>query len=62
MTCDAAPSSFPSPFRWTKGFSTTGVEGEDVVLLLQRALELRNVHVTVAALANDTVGTLMACR
>ena len=45
---------------WTKGFNASGVEGEDVVALLQKALKEKDVHVTVDALANDTVGTLMA--
>ncbi|KAI9011601.1 hypothetical protein DFJ74DRAFT_699878 [Hyaloraphidium curvatum] len=46
---------------WTKGFNAPGVVGEDVVALLQAAcvkVGLPNVHV--AALVNDTVGTMMA--
>ncbi|CCD21255.1 hexokinase, putative, partial [Trypanosoma vivax Y486] len=46
--------------RWTKGFSTKGVEGNDVVGLLQKALESVRVNVKVVALCNDTVGTLIA--
>ena len=45
---------------WTKGFEATGVVGQDVVVLLQKALGrrgIRNIHV--AALANDTVGTMV---
>mmetsp|Transcript_33890 Transcript_33890/g.80738 ORF Transcript_33890/g.80738 Transcript_33890/m.80738 type:complete len:447 (-) Transcript_33890:139-1479(-) len=45
--------------RWTKGFNASGVEGADVVALLQKALKEQDVHVIVDALANDTVGTLM---
>jgi len=46
---------------WTKGFSASGVKGHDVVHLLNRALEEEGVYnVSVAALANDTVGTLVA--
>ncbi|HOJ70818.1 MAG TPA: hypothetical protein PLR38_03160 [Syntrophorhabdaceae bacterium] len=46
---------------WTKGFSASGVEGEDVVELLTRALRRRNMgFIEVAALINDTVGTLVA--
>jgi len=50
-----------SLISWTKGFSATGVVGNDVVELLERALKRRNMErLTVEALANDTVGTLMA--
>ena len=47
--------------RWTKGFRAKGVEGKDVVKLLNESLarkELRNAKVT--SLANDTVSTLVA--
>lgn len=46
--------------KWTKGFSTAGVEGKDVVELLQHSLKRENVNVNVVALCNDTVGTLVA--
>lgn len=46
---------------WTKGFSASGVEGEDVVELLTRALKRKGMgFIEVAALVNDTVGTLVA--
>jgi hexokinase len=46
---------------WTKGFTAAGVEGEDVVALLSEALKRKGAgFIHVAALANDTVGTLMA--
>ncbi|MFA6412890.1 MAG: hypothetical protein WCW53_09345 [Syntrophales bacterium] len=46
---------------WTKGFTAAGVEGEDVVALLSEALKRKGASfIHVAALANDTVGTLMA--
>ncbi len=46
---------------WTKGFAATGVEGRDVVKLLNEALSKRGIScILVSALANDTVGTLMA--
>ena len=48
--------------RWTKGFTATGVEGQEVVALLQDALRRLDVHVHVEAIVNDTVGTLMAHR
>ena len=46
---------------WTKGFTARGVQGEDVVMLLNEALLRKGIDcITVTALANDTVGTLVA--
>eukprot|EP00756_Hemistasia_phaeocysticola_P010050 Hpha_TRINITY_DN14982_c4_g9::TRINITY_DN14982_c4_g9_i1::g.143369::m.143369/K00844/HK; hexokinase len=45
---------------WTKGFSTAGCEGQDVVELLQAALKRNGLDIPVVALCNDTVGTLVA--
>ncbi len=46
---------------WTKGFSASGVVGEDVVALLTRALARKGMaSVKISALVNDTVGTLVA--
>ena len=46
---------------WTKGYTTKGVEGEDIIILLNEALRRKNIGcINVAALANDTVGTLVA--
>lgn len=46
---------------WTKGFKTKGVIGKDVVKLLEEALSKKGVNnVRISALANDTVGTLVA--
>ncbi|PKN85855.1 MAG: hypothetical protein CVU51_08085 [Deltaproteobacteria bacterium HGW-Deltaproteobacteria-1] len=46
--------------NWTKGFTASGVEGKDVVTLLAEALIRKNIkNVSVTALANDTIGTLM---
>eukprot|EP00802_Teleaulax_amphioxeia_P008016 Tamp_08024.p1 GENE.Tamp_08024~~Tamp_08024.p1 ORF type:complete len:459 (+),score=112.67 Tamp_08024:135-1379(+) len=47
---------------WTKGFCADKCVGSDVVAMLQKALNALGVHVVVKALANDTVGTLMALR
>ncbi|VDN22807.1 unnamed protein product [Gongylonema pulchrum] len=48
--------------HWSKGFSASGVEGHDVVEFLRSACARRkDIDVDVAALLNDTVGTLMAC-
>ncbi|KAK9760512.1 hypothetical protein K7432_015377 [Basidiobolus ranarum] len=46
---------------WTKSFTATNVIGFDVAHLLQDALNRRHLsNVKVAALVNDTVGTLLA--
>lgn len=45
--------------KWTKGFKASGVEGKDVVKLLnQSLLRMKVKNTQVVALANDTVGTL----
>lgn len=47
---------------WTKGFSCAGVEGEDVVTLLRKAVKKRgDIDIDVMAVVNDTTGTLMSC-
>jgi len=46
---------------WTKDFTASGVEGQDVVRLLKEALSRKAItNVAVDALCNDTVGTLQA--
>lgn len=52
-----------SLIRWTKGFSASGVENEDVVKLLKEALVRKGMSSTVdvVALVNDTTGTMMSC-
>lgn len=46
--------------RWTKGFNIPDAIGQDVCALLQDELDILKLPVKVAALVNDTVGTLMA--
>lgn len=46
--------------RWTKGFDIPDAVGHDVCALLQDAINDLDLPVRVAALVNDTVGTLMA--
>ncbi|KAF7724358.1 glucokinase [Apophysomyces ossiformis] len=46
--------------RWTKGFNCAGAVDKDAVVLLQDAFLRKNLNVHIAALVNDTVGTLMA--
>lgn len=45
---------------WTKGYDAAGVEGKDVVPLLQEACKRKNVGVDIVAVINDTVATQMA--
>jgi hexokinase len=44
---------------WVKGFENSGVEGKDVVLLLEESLKRKGLKIKVTALVNDTVGTLV---
>ncbi|KAF3015934.1 glucokinase [Neopestalotiopsis sp. 37M] len=46
--------------RWTKGFDIPDTVGKDVCALLQAEIDKLHLPVKVAALVNDTVGTLMA--
>jgi hexokinase len=46
--------------RWTKGFDIQDAVGKDVCALLQHEIDELHLPVKVAALVNDTVGTLMA--
>lgn len=46
--------------RWTKGFDIQEAVGKDICELLQNEIDALNLPVKVAALVNDTVGTLMA--
>ncbi|KAL9458660.1 hypothetical protein AB3S75_007514 [Citrus x aurantiifolia] len=44
--------------KWTKGFAIESMVGQEVTESLQRALDKRGLDMRVAALVNDTVGTL----
>jgi hexokinase len=46
--------------RWTKGFNIPDAVGKDVCVLLQEEIDRLRLPVRVAALVNDTVGTLMS--
>ncbi|CAA0814685.1 Hexokinase-1 [Striga hermonthica] len=48
--------------RWTKGFSIDDAVGQDVVAELAKALQRKGVQMRVAALVNDTIGTLAGGR
>lgn len=47
---------------WTKKFKASGVEGADVVKLLNKAIKKRgDYNANIVAVVNDTVGTMMTC-
>ncbi|XP_064418695.1 hexokinase-1 isoform X2 [Latimeria chalumnae] len=47
---------------WTKRFKASGVEGTDVVTLLNKAIKKRGDYdADIMAVVNDTVGTMMTC-
>ncbi|KAH0533789.1 hypothetical protein FGG08_007557 [Glutinoglossum americanum] len=46
--------------RWTKGYDLKDAIGKDICALLQDEIDALGLPVRVAALVNDTVGTLMA--
>ncbi|KAH7682024.1 Hexokinase protein [Dioscorea alata] len=48
--------------KWTKGFSIEETVGEDVVVELTKAMERQGLDMRVAALVNDTIGTLAGGR
>ncbi|KAK8551259.1 hypothetical protein V6N12_039907 [Hibiscus sabdariffa] len=48
--------------KWTKGFSIDDTVGQDVVAELAKAMERRGLDMRIAALVNDTVGTLAGGR
>lgn len=48
--------------KWTKGFSIEDVVGQDVVGELTKAMERAGLDMRVAALVNDTIGTLAGGR
>ena len=49
-----------SLIKWTKGFTTEGVVGQDLCKLLKSALDKNGIALEPVALCNDTVGTLVA--
>lgn len=48
--------------KWTKGFTATGVENQDIVILFKEALARKKEYsINIVGLLNDTTGTLMSC-
>ncbi|KAF9952298.1 hexokinase A [Mortierella alpina] len=58
--CEQLDINVGKLLNWTKGFRGTDVIGQDVVKILQDQIDARKLNVTVNALINDTVGTLLA--
>ncbi|GMR53504.1 hypothetical protein PMAYCL1PPCAC_23699, partial [Pristionchus mayeri] len=59
--CDQTGLRSATLLRWTKGVTATGAVGEDVVRLLEEAIDRDGrVRVEIVALINDTVGTMVA--
>jgi hexokinase len=46
--------------RWTKGYDLHDVVGKDIVELFQSEIDSLKLNVSIVALANDTVGTLLS--
>lgn len=46
--------------RWTKGYSLPDCVGRDVVEFFQKHIDMLNLPISIVALTNDTVGTLLA--
>lgn len=60
FTCDQISLSSGTLLHWDKGWDIPSALGRDPCQLLQDALDSANVPVRVTALANDSVGTLLA--
>ncbi|MBA0565363.1 hypothetical protein Golob_010245, partial [Gossypium lobatum] len=48
--------------RWTKGYSIDDIVGQDEVAKLAKAIERKGLDMRIAALVNDTIGTLAGGR
>ncbi|KAF9932660.1 hexokinase A [Linnemannia zychae] len=58
--CEQLDINVGKLLTWTKGFHGTDIVGKDVVKVLQDCIDAKNLPITVNALINDTVGTLVA--
>ncbi|KAF9572305.1 glucokinase [Mortierella alpina] len=58
--CEQLDINVGKLLNWTKGFRGTDVIGQDVVKILQDQIDAKRLNITVNALINDTVGTLLA--
>ncbi|EFX05177.1 glucokinase [Grosmannia clavigera kw1407] len=60
FTCDQVSLASGTLLHWDKGWDIPSALGRDPCQLLQEALDSANIPVRVTALANDSVGTLLA--
>ncbi|KAG0364755.1 hexokinase [Gamsiella multidivaricata] len=58
--CEQLDINVGKLFAWTKGFRGNDILGQDVVKVLQDCIDAKKLNITVNALINDTVGTLLA--
>ncbi|KAF9350980.1 glucokinase [Mortierella sp. AD094] len=58
--CEQLDINVGKLINWTKGFRGTDVLGQDVVKILQDSIDARKLNISVNAMINDTVGTLLA--
>ncbi|KAF9402876.1 glucokinase [Mortierella sp. AD011] len=58
--CEQLDINVGNLINWTKGFRGTDVLGQDVVKILQDCIDAKKLDITINALINDTVGTLLA--
>ncbi|TRY63078.1 hypothetical protein TCAL_11505 [Tigriopus californicus] len=60
--CEQSKLNSATLTQWTKGFSCSGMVGEDVCALLRRSLDKQGLGgIKVCALLNDTTGCLLSC-
>ncbi|KAM7406256.1 hypothetical protein PAMP_000644 [Pampus punctatissimus] len=60
--CEQSTIDTGTLLSWTKGYKATDCEGNDVVNMLREAIKRRNeFDLDIAAVVNDTVGTMMSC-
>ncbi|KAF0990279.1 hypothetical protein HZS_8005 [Henneguya salminicola] len=57
--CNQLALNSATLIRWTKGYSATGVVGQDVVALLRKACQKKGLPINDYILINDTTGTLL---
>ena len=60
FACDQRSLSDGKLLLWTKSFKGSGLIGKDVVVALKEAFSVRGISVSIPALMNDTVATLVA--
>nr|AIW65572.1 hexokinase 1B [Tigriopus japonicus] len=60
--CEQSKLTSAKLTQWTKGFSCSGVVGEDICTLLRASLDKQGLEgIRICALLNDTTGCLLSC-